>query len=123
MIQFMKPRWLRATSAALAVGLAATAGMEMAAQGASPYSIFKLSGVVTDCVVPRIAASAPADAAAEVGPAGGEDLTDDEARAAHDCARSAMAAGYAKSGDANARAYNSWTIYSTAPYTSAIIFN
>ncbi len=30
-----------------------------------------------------------------------------------------MAVAYAKSGDANARAYNSWTIYSMAPYTSA----
>jgi hypothetical protein len=119
MIKFTKLRWLRATSAVLAVGLAATAGMEMTAHGASSYSIFKLSGVVTDCVVPRIAASAPADAATEVGPAGGEDLTDDEARAAHDCARKAMAAGYAKSGDANALAYNDWTVYSTAPYTSA----
>lgn len=119
MTKFMKLRWLRATSAVLAAGLAATAGMEMAAQGASPYSIFKLSGVVSDCVVPRIAASAPADAATDVGPAGGEDLTDDEAKAAHDCARSAMAAAYAKSGDANARAYNTWTVYSTAPYISA----
>jgi hypothetical protein len=119
MTRFTKLRWLRATSALLAAGLVATASMEMAAQGASPYSIFKLSGVVTDCVVPRIAASAPADAAAEVGPAGGADLTDDEAKAAHDCARSEMAVGYAKSGDANAQAYNTWTVYSTAPYTSA----
>lgn len=119
MTQFMKPRRLRAISAALAAGLAATAGIEMTAQGASSYSIFKLSGVVTDCVVPRIAASAPADAASEVGPAGGEDLTDDEARAAHACARSAMAAAYGKSGDRNARDYNTWTVYSTAPYTSA----
>ena len=119
MIQFTKLRWLRATSAVLAAGLAATAGMEMAAQGASPYSIFKLSGVVTDCVVPRIAASAPAGAAAEVGPAGGEDLTDEEAKAVHDCARDTMAAAYARSGDANAQAYNNWTVYSTAPYTSA----
>ena len=30
-----------------------------------------------------------------------------------------MAAAYAKSGDANAGAYNTWTVYSTAPYTSA----
>ncbi len=119
MIKFTKLRWLRATSAALAVGLAATAGMEMTAQGASSYSIFKLSGVVTDCVVPRIAASAPADAASEVGPAGGEDITDDEARDAHDCAKDEMAAAYARSGDANARDYITWTVYSTAPYTSA----
>lgn len=120
MIQFMKPRWLRATSAVLAVGLAATAGMEKAAQGqATGYSAFKLSGVVTDCVVPRIAESAPADAAVEVGPAGGEDLSDDEAAAAHRCAKSAMVAAYTESGIANARNYATWTVYSTVPYTSA----
>lgn len=120
MIKFVRTGWLTTSSAALAAGLIATAGIEMTAQGASSaYSIFKLSGVVTDCIVPRIAANAPADAASKVGPAGGEDLTDDEARAAHECAKDAMTAAYARSGDANARDYATWTEYSTAPYTSA----
>ena len=56
MIQFMKPGQFMAASAVLAVTLAVTAGMNRAAQaGEDGYSKFKLSGVVTDCVVPRIA--------------------------------------------------------------------
>jgi len=42
MIQFLKPGWLRVTSAALAVGLVATAGIGKAVQGeVTGYSAFK----------------------------------------------------------------------------------
>ncbi len=100
----------------LGLGMSIASSSETAAQS---VSAFKLSGVVTDCVVPRIAESASSGATATVGPAGGEVLTDDEATVAYRCARSAMVAAYTKSGNANARDYSTWTVYSKAPYISA----
>ena len=83
------------------------------------FSAFKPVGVTSDCVVPRIAEAASPGASAEVGPDGGEELTVDEARAAHDCVTTKMAAAYALSGDSQARRYIDWEQYSTAPYVSA----
>jgi len=110
----------RKMTAALIVGLVtafATAGVAHAqATGAAR---FKLSGVVTDCVVPRISEAAPADTPAEVGPSGGEVISDEEAIAAYRCAKADMVAAYAKTGDPHARDYIDWETFSTTPYVSA----
>lgn len=100
----------------LGLSMSIVSSSEIAAQG---VSAFKLSGVTTDCTVPRIAEKAPTGAVATVGPEGGESLTDAEARSAYNCAKAAMIAGYVKSGNAAAAGYADWTNYSTSPYTSS----
>ena len=100
----------------LGLGMSIVSSSEAAAQS---VSAFKMSGVTTDCTVPRIAEKAPAGAVATVGPEGGENLTDAEARSAYNCVKAAMIAAYAKSGNAAAAGYVDWTNYSTSPYTSS----
>lgn len=101
----------------LSLGLMAAIDSRATAQEESPYQAFKLAGVMTDCVVPRLAGKAPD--AGPIGPAGGEDLSDAEARAAYNCARNAMGEAYGKSGVAATMAYLNWTNYSNSPYISA----
>jgi len=117
----MRPR-LSSIPPLAALGVLVVLGLDasaLARQGPSiGYGAFKLSGVETDCVVPRLAREGRG-AAIMVGPEGGEPLSDDEARAAHDCASPALSAAYARSGNVSAASYLDWANYSTAPYLSS----
>ena len=78
-----------------------------AAAGCNPCAA---AGVATDCVVPRVACNPCAVA---------DGLTPEEAAAAYDCARGAIAAAYSRSGVAEARDYAGWSNAAVAPYPSA----
>lgn len=86
----------------------------------SPFSLFKLNGVESACLIPRLTSNGNAFwGRSRVGAAGGAALTDGEARQAYDCVREAMARSYARSGVKAAQTYSGWQRFSSAPYPSA----
>lgn len=89
----------------------------VAGQADDPFAVFKENVVETRCTVPRIGDS-PRYGDTRIGEEGGAELTDQEARDAHDCLMAAMRRGLAESRLDVARDFADWRRFSTGPYRS-----
>ena len=83
----------------------------------SAFAAFKQNAVETGCVVERIG-EFPSYGAAAIGAEGGAKLSDEEAQAAYDCAKSQMRNNYARSSLKPAANYQNWRRFSRTPYAS-----
>jgi hypothetical protein len=82
-----------------------------------PFAVFKENVVETDCTVPRIGDS-PRYGDTRIGEDDGAELTDQEARDAHDCMMEAMRRSLSASRLDVAREFTDWQRFSTGPYRS-----
>ena len=103
---------------AAAAGCLALALVLAPAGAQDPYAEFKGNGVETFCRVPELTGLGALGSRTAAPGADSVELTDTQAAAAYDCARPAMAEGYARSGLEAARLYQNWRRFSTAPYLS-----
>lgn len=86
-------------------------------QADDPFAVFKENIVETECTVPRIGES-PRYGDTRIGDEGGAELTDQEARDAHECLMEAMRRGLSASRLDVAREFADWQRFSTGPYRS-----